>query len=105
MTKAIKLNSPMKWRHIAKVTVRRFGRFPIDMLRYDNCNPFREVDSSKIEEMNERVCPDGTVSIFVECYSESQQAPWTVDRWRSFGTVIEPVTESEARQEEVIIED
>lgn len=34
--KGRKLDSPLKYRHLAKVTLRPFTQFPIDMLRYDN---------------------------------------------------------------------
>ena len=95
-----KLDSPLKYRHLAKVTLRPFTQFPIDMLRYDNAHPHEEVDSSSIEASLQTI---GSVKfgnprsfiILVEHYSENATPRWTVDRWRSFGCTIEPIEASE----------
>lgn len=97
--KGRKLDMPLKYRHLAKVTLRPFCRFPIDMLRYDNAHPHEEVDSSAIEESVQTI---GSVKfganrsfiVLVEQYSENAQPRWTVDRWKSFGVEFEPIEAS-----------
>ena len=59
--------------------VKGYGKFPIDMLRYDRAWPAREDDSILIsQQMVARVDREVTISI------RGLKAP-TTDRWRSFG--------------------
>lgn len=95
-----KLDSPLKYRHLAKITLRPFSQFPIDMLRYDNAHPHEEVDSSAIEASLQTI---GSVKfgnprsfiILVEQYAETSMPHWTEARWRSFGCAFESIDASE----------
>ena len=89
MIKGTKLDTSLKYRHLAMVTTKPFHRFPIDMLRYDNAHPHEEVDALTIEDSIGHT-PDSRI-ILVEQYSESNTPRWTVDRWASFGATIEPI--------------
>jgi len=82
--KGSKLDSPLKYSHLLKVTLRPHQSFPLDMLRYDNCHPHNEIDSSAIEDT---LCGPSSVPrvIIVEKYSTAAVPDWTLDRWRSFG--------------------
>jgi hypothetical protein len=72
----------MTYYHEAEVTFR--GSFPTDMLRYDSCFP---VDYKGVEAIGtERVTEPTTVRI--GRVSNVKAEPWTVDRWKSFGTNI-----------------
>lgn len=69
--------------------IRGHGRFPVDMLRYDNCSPALESDSyaiintfndwSDYEIIVKKMVPRG--------YSDK----FTVGRWESFGCTLEIV--------------
>ncbi len=83
----------LKYQHFAKVTVKPFSSFPIDMLRYDRCTPNRQLDSSQINASFEQ--RDKPIIVVVRCISENAKEPWTTDRWKSFGAEIEPVTQGD----------
>ena len=90
--KGEKLDGSLKYKHLAKVTIKPFHQFPIDMLRYDRCMPYREVDSYWIQTTGHN---DKPAVLVVIQYSFNSKAEWTTDRWSSFGATIEPITESE----------
>lgn len=87
--KGEKLDMPLKFVHLAKVTV--FGEFPMDMLRYDRCMPNQERDAGMMTEYLR-----GPKTVIVRCYSTVQSPPWTGARWRSFGAEIEPIDSMQA---------
>lgn len=66
-------------------TVRGFGRFPVDMLRYDYAYPASGEDASKIDEsfpsIGERFGAQGPQEIRL---TTTTKGP-TVERWLSFG--------------------
>jgi len=96
--KATKLDSPLKYRHFAKVTVLPFSHFPIDMLRYDNCHPHEEVDASMIEDSFHMRVGAESRTILIEQYAETSMARWTVKRWESFGAKIEPIAREDIQK-------
>jgi hypothetical protein len=65
------------------------GPFPIDMLRYDNCSPAREVDSSEIASTFalQRVSEPAPVQL--KRYTAKQAEHPTYQRWDSFGWHVE----------------
>lgn len=69
--------------HIAKVRGR--GEFPVDMLRYDRCSPFRESDSANVQ------CGHGpereveVIAIREGGNRIKNYMPFTHARWESFG--------------------
>lgn len=99
-TDARKITSALKYQYYACVRPRVPGMvpaFPIDMLRYDRCTPYNEIDSNKIiRTFNERgEITDITFTIVVTKFSEkSNEEPWTVARWQSFGWEIQPLSQS-----------
>jgi hypothetical protein len=92
-----RLESYPRYVHLAKVTIRKFGSFPIDMLRYDRCMPNTETDSGLINISFERPRTEPLV-VIVRQYSTVKFPPWTTARWQSFGCEIEPITSMEAGQ-------
>lgn len=72
--------------------VKGFGRFPIDMLRYDSAYPRTGDDASKIESAVTGELRKWEISL---C-SESRHAP-TVDRWSSF---LATVTEIDGKDQQ-----
>jgi hypothetical protein len=67
------------------------GEFPIDMLRYDSCSPYKESDSYLIANTFKRY---EKWEIYVKCRPlDKKRSPWTVDRWKSFGVTIEIIND------------
>lgn len=62
-----------------RITVKGRGRFPHDMLRYDQCYPERPLDTAQLED-------DNRGNREVQLISPRRYA--TDDRWRSFGWVV-----------------
>jgi hypothetical protein len=60
------------------------GEFPIDMLRYDQCWPRREIDSGTIRRTNE------TRKVELMCINTTGRKP-TEARWKSFGWTVTTV--------------
>ena len=74
--------------NIAKITF--MGTFPIDMLRYDRCCPFREQDASAIERSFVEHFDKGIVWVIKPDEKGTVRGgTFNVDRWRSFGCGIE----------------
>jgi hypothetical protein len=69
----------MKYRQT--FTVRGFGGFPFDMLRYDHCWPASESDSS---ELTERFSPLVERTVKLVRFVELKNTKPTVARWESF---------------------
>lgn len=78
---------PKTYEYIYKVRGR--GRFPLDMLRYDQCWPSREIDSHIIDGCEPGIQVDAVVEI------KSHLRTGTAGRWKSFGW---RVTDEEKRQ-------
>ncbi len=102
--KGRKMDEPLKYVHLAKVTVPRFREFPIDMLRRDRCMPNTELDAGLLASTFERPRQE-PVSLIVICYSSSPHMPWTTGRWESFGCEIVPMTSMEAGMFQMDYED
>lgn len=60
------------------------GIFPIDMLRYDQCAPYRTDDALAILDNN----VSETREIQLLRYSPNKNSP-TKERWQSFGWIVE----------------
>lgn len=61
------------------------GRFPVDMLRYDNCWPIESEDATKIlDQKTDRTLGIGRPQRSIELYTHRKGGP-TIDRWKSFG--------------------
>lgn len=75
-----------KFRHVARVTF--FSCFPMDMLRYDRCHPYRSGDVARITASLTNPKME-QVEVEVVAYANTRTAPWTVDRWNSFGCSLE----------------
>jgi len=69
---------PKKEFRMTLIEVRGRGRFPYDMLRYDNCVPFE--GHNEIEKRDDRV-------IRLRRFS-GDGTPATVGRWNSFGWAV-----------------
>jgi hypothetical protein len=67
--------------HRVEVTVCGEGRFPLDMLRYDQCAPRTSSDASAIVEPNFRLV---SLNAYNNAAVNSGQVV-TVARWESFG--------------------
>lgn len=68
-----------KRQELTLVPLIKGSSFPIDMLRYDQCWPATESDSSKMTHAE-----DEAVTV---CRIASNNQEWTLERWRSFGWV------------------
>jgi hypothetical protein len=85
---------PMKYEHTA--VVKFFGRFPIDMLRYDHCFPASGEDASRIQESIENPTmgghPPTSNQVTVRKYSwlKNWNEAFTAARWQSFRCEISP---------------
>lgn len=80
MKTTVKADQPLRWRHVFEVEpVRpmREGDFPLDMLRYDSCHPFEEVDANAA-----RACDGRTVRL-VHFDADRDWHP-NYRRWESF---------------------
>lgn len=66
----------------ATFKVKGFGRFPVDMLRYDRCFPTRETDSYKIVHAIEN--GGDTWEVGVSAFCETKTWKPTEGRWKSF---------------------
>ena len=87
-----KTSEALLWRH--EIGIRWHGRFPIDMLRHDNCFPTDNEDADAIEDsIAEPSMAIGRAPRLanVTTYSDSEESPWTVERWKTFGCDLEPV--------------
>lgn len=60
------------------------GQFPVDMLRYERAYPASENDSYAIAETF-----NGKSSVWSIHVTKTTNAPWTVERWHSFGVRIQ----------------
>ena len=76
-------------KEIVYAVIRGNGQFPIDMLRYDNCSPATEFDSSIImSSFNKWESYEVCVKKMVpRGYSDK----FTEGRWESFGCTLELV--------------
>ncbi len=72
------MSKPKKEWRCTIIEVHGKGRFPFDMLRYDNCVPSRE--TSKLTQTEER-----TIRL---CRYSQDGTPATADRWASFSWVV-----------------
>ncbi len=76
---------------VSRVFVKGSGTFPIDMLRYDGCVPFKQTDANAImREGEERV-----IELKRYCVNDG---PPTVDRWHSFGWTVVSVETMDGEQ-------
>jgi hypothetical protein len=95
----IRLATPPKFHHRAKVTMSVFGTFPIDMLRYDQCYPGDQPAASVIAAASQTIHnleahqTLDTIEILVNKHSWSPdfEQAFTIARWESFGCKIEPI--------------
>ena len=71
---------------LAKIT--GCGKFPIDMLRYENCSPVTERDSHQISRTFDQYERLERWTIYVR---RNKLAPWAVERWISFNCQIRMV--------------
>lgn len=60
-------------------------RFPLDMLRYDNCCPDSEVDSNVMHQTLEGAGTGVLVAITLVSYQPERNWKPCVSRWKSFG--------------------
>ena len=67
------------WRH--NFVVVGHGRFPIDMLRYDQCFPSSEYDSGQIAESVHHV---GERTVTLSAYTSLKNWQPEFERWKSF---------------------
>ncbi len=90
-----KLNSPLRWRHI--IAVEFEGEFPVDMLRYDHCMPFRESDSRVIENSLRTYTGPNKQRVLVMKFTEDAKPVklWWTDRWDSFHCKLDEPTDDE----------
>ena len=63
---------------IVEKSFRGNGSFPLDMLRYEACWPATSSDAVAIG------CDFETRTVTVRTLA-TQEKPWTIERWRSFG--------------------
>lgn len=75
----------MKARRFVEVffLVRGSGEFPLDMLRYDSCCPFRESDSHAMRRREARVILMRRFS--PERHSDGNEARWMAFGWEAYG--------------------
>lgn len=64
---------------VSRLVVRGRGSFPLDMLRYDRCLPYSEVDSGKMERTSEER------EVTLLRYSGDPGSGAMAPRWASFG--------------------
>lgn len=83
MTKPLLLSAAMKYSHLA--LIKFTGRFPIDMLRYDRCMPYREADSALIQHSIEN-CSGGQVIVLKYSEMKDWANLWTMARWKTYGS-------------------
>jgi hypothetical protein len=67
--------------YITKVIVKGKGRFPLDMLRYDNCVPESSMDAAKMEDAYQN--SGDAREVVLRRYSVNPGPP-TIARWSSF---------------------
>lgn len=72
-----------------KATIVGSGRFPIDMLRYDTCFPFTEVDAHKVAETYDSYLRRW--EIVIAKYPSNRADGFTDARWESFGCKVTEV--------------
>ena len=78
--------------HRASVSIPDHGRFPVDMLRYDQCYPCGEQDSSRIEaSLAARTAAPFAVCVERVTTARDWNAAFTRERWESFGARIHVV--------------
>jgi hypothetical protein len=109
--KATKLSSPLKYVHLALVTLR--GRsFPLDALRYDHATFWKEADARQAEDSlfsivtdeNGKVAPEDNPEpkerkVIVCRFGDSTNPMWTLAVWGSFpGVTFEPISLEEAEE-------
>jgi hypothetical protein len=75
-----KMVTPLKYRHYAVVHID--GPFPLDVLRYDRCHPFEEVDSRAIEASMQLGEPRTSRFIVILKFSEASREPWFTQFWQ-----------------------
>lgn len=82
---------PKRTRTVSTFTVRGFGEFPFDMLRYDGCYPATSADASKLEA----AALDRTTPQRVVMAADHVNVTWVpcVARWASFNCRVLPATE------------
>lgn len=69
--------------YFTSFTVTGSGRFPVDMLRYDQCWPVTSEDANKIAASFGDVCEDRKWTIRLTMAARHKLGP-TVGRWQSF---------------------
>lgn len=67
-----------------RITVKGRGRFPIDMLRYDECYPASQLDATLISDSIDHTSDTYLQTWEVGLYSNMLRGP-TEARWASFG--------------------
>lgn len=82
------MESPMPKTHVrTAITVEGKGAFPIDMLRYDDCTPAREIDAGKISRSVDLVAWKDPVQVNLHRFSVDGKRA-TAARWESFGWTV-----------------
>jgi predicted metalloprotease len=69
-------------RNVTEFTVQGSSPFPMDMLRYDQCWPYRGEDVSGIDSTGDWSYRSRSVTL------HTIAASITPDRWRSFGWIV-----------------
>lgn len=67
------------------ITVSGKGQFPLDMLRYDACWPSSGRDASAIADTFHNRNVAWSINV-----TRANTAPFTNDRWESFGVQVKP---------------
>lgn len=71
--------------HLKRAEITTSNRFPLDMLRYDSCFPYRGEDVEAIAKSQEGY-PGRPYTVTVARYSSrKRESGWTPQRWESFG--------------------
>ena len=73
-----------------------YGRFPIDMLRYDACWPASEHDAGLIAQTLEPGHAGAWCVAVEKRTARKKEKAWTPERWRSFGCRVAEVTSAYA---------
>jgi hypothetical protein len=82
-------------RYVSYAVVMGEGEFPYDMLRYDNCRPWKELDSGSMR-YDAMTGPKGERWVVLERLHVDTNPRWTGDRWKSFGWTLVESTPEEA---------
>lgn len=75
----------MTYTHTVRVVGNVGVRFPIDMLRYDNCYPRTAHDAELIQTAGDVHNRKGFMVVWLSKTSTDREPRWTEGRWQSFG--------------------